>query len=304
MKFGIFTMNAHSCSEPDTALAVALAAEATGFESLWCGEHVVMVEPAVGREPLGPRDPILDPIVALAHLAAATSTIRLGTGVVILPLRNPLVLAKQLASVDVLSKGRLIFGYGVGWLEPEFEAVGVPFDERGELADEYVEAMIALWRDDAPSFEGAHVAFAGVQCRPQPVQRPHPQLVVGGRSGPALRRAARVGHGWFGGLLYADDVLADDIKLLRQICGEVDRPQHLGSIEITASVKNKLTPERVAALESSGVSRLILLPPPGVHHEGLVEWVERSADELELTPPARSTSRLTRSPVDDRQCMT
>ena len=134
VKFGIFTMNAHSCSRPATAVAVAQAAEACGFESLWCGEHVVMTEPPTGDEPLGPRDPILDPLIALAHFAGTTMTIRLATGIVILPLRNPLVLAKQLASIDVLSNGRLMFGYGVGWLEPVFNAVGVPFGDRGPRA--------------------------------------------------------------------------------------------------------------------------------------------------------------------------
>lgn len=280
MKFGVFTMNAHSCSEPDTAIAVATAAEQVGFDSLWCGEHVVMPEPASGGEPLGPRDPILDPVVALAHLAGATTTIRLATGVVILPLRNPLVLAKQLSSLDVLSKGRLMFGFGVGWLEEEFEALDVPFAERGAMADEYLETMITLWTHDAPSFHGKYHAFDAMQCRPQPVQTPYPHIVVGGSSKPAMRRTARVGNGWFSGLLFDDTTIAAQIRELNEISEATERPPERGPIEVTASVKGDLDLTRIEHLEAIGVSRLMLLPRPGVAGEGLVRWIEETAVRL------------------------
>lgn len=280
MRFGVFTMNAHSCCEPDTAVAVAQAAEQVGFDSLWCGEHVVMPEPAVGGEPLRPRDPILDPLVALAHLAAVTTRIRLATGVLILPLRNPLVLAKQLASLDVVSKGRVMFGFGVGWLEEEFAAVGVPFAERGARADEHLEAMIALWTEDAPSYHGRFHSFDAMQCRPRPVQRPHPHLVVGGTSPPAMRRAARVANGWFSGLLFDDETIERQIDEIRSTCAVVGRPAHLGDLEITASVKGPLDRSRVARLDDLGVHRLMLIPRPGVHHHGLVRWIEEIGTEL------------------------
>ena len=130
MKFGFFGINMNACSEPDTALRVAQAAEAAGFESLWTGEHVVLPDPQVAPSPLPPHYPILDPAIALSFLAAHTNTIKLGTGIIILPQRNPLVLAKELASLDVVSKGRLIFGLGVGYLKPEFDALGVSFDHK------------------------------------------------------------------------------------------------------------------------------------------------------------------------------
>ena len=131
LKFGLFSMTTGPCSYPDGAARVARAAETAGFESLWGGEHVVLPDPQAPPSPLGPGDRIVDPIVALTFLAAHTSRIRLGTGIIILPQRNPLVLAKELATLDVMSNGRLIFGVGVGYLEPEFRALGAPFEERG-----------------------------------------------------------------------------------------------------------------------------------------------------------------------------
>src|SRR5436309_10283735 len=148
MKFGLFSMNMGPCSYPEAAVRVARAAEAAGFESLWAGEHVVLPDPQAPPSPMAPEDHSLDPIAALTYIAAHTSTIRLGTGIIILPQRNPLVLAKELASLDVLSGGRLIFGVGAGYLEPEFRALGIPFEQRGPRTVEYLQAMIAIWSEE------------------------------------------------------------------------------------------------------------------------------------------------------------
>src|SRR5919198_1720662 len=145
MKFGLFAINMGPCSNPDTAARVAQAAEAAGLESVWTGEHVVLPDPQVPPSPLPPEYPMLDPTVALAFVAAHTKTVKLGTGIIILPQRNPLVLAKELASLDVLSRGRLIFGIGVGYMKPEFDALGIPFEEKGARTEEYLAAMRALW---------------------------------------------------------------------------------------------------------------------------------------------------------------
>ena len=179
LRFGLFSMNSGPCSHPEAAARIARAAEAAGFDSLWAGEHVVLPDPQVPPSPMKPLDRILDPVVALTYLAAHTSRVRLGTGIIILPQRNPLVLAKELASLDVLSGGRLIFGIGVGYLEPEFRALGAPFEARGRVTDEYLGAMRAIWSEDKPAFQGQHVSFAGVQAHPQPVQRPTPPIAVG-----------------------------------------------------------------------------------------------------------------------------
>ena len=145
MKFGLFAVNMYACSYPETAIQVAQLAEEAGFESLWAGEHVILPDPQVPHSPMAPHDRILDPIIALTYLAAHTSRVRLGTGIIILPQRNPLVLAKELTSLDELSGGRLICGIGVGYLEPEFRALGIPFTDRGARTDDYLAAMRAIW---------------------------------------------------------------------------------------------------------------------------------------------------------------
>ena len=293
MQLGLFTMNAHSCSRPGTAIEVALAAEAAGFESLWAGEHIVMPEPPVGREPLQPKDPILDPLIALAHLAGCTTTIRLATGMLILPLRNPIVLAKEIASLDVLARGRFLFGFGVGWLRPEFEAAGVPFAGRGQRSDEYLQAMIQLWTASKPKFEGDYVQFAGVQARPLPTSRPYPKIIVGGESPPALRRAIATGHGWFGGILKSERWVERQLAALRQESDRSGRPAHLGKLEITVSLRGDLDLARIERMADLGVHRLVILPPAGVHDDELRRWVEDLARRIgsAFTPaPSRDSS--------------
>src|ERR671918_1880222 len=194
---GLFAINSHACAEPENAARIAALAERLGYDSLWAGEHVVVPSPRVAPSPMEPDEPMLDPLVALAHVAAHTERISLGTGVIILPQRNPLVLAKQVASLDVLSGGRLILGIGVAYLEAEMRAIGVPMEGRGARADEYLAAMRALWEEEAPAYEGRHVDFEGVDAHPRPVQRPLP-VVVGGHTPAAHRRAARGADGWYG----------------------------------------------------------------------------------------------------------
>src|SRR2546423_186647 len=164
MKIALFACNMGPCADPGVAARVARAAEAAGFESLWTGEHVVLPDPQAPPSPVPPLEPMLDPTVALTFLAAQTKTIRLGTGIIILPQRNPLVLAKELASLDVLSGGRLIFGVGIGYLEPEFAALGIPFADKGARTEENLQAMIAIWPMEKPSFSGQFVSFEGIQA--------------------------------------------------------------------------------------------------------------------------------------------
>src|SRR6476469_11167839 len=164
MKIALFATNIGPWTSPDALTRVARAAEQAGLESLWTGEHVVLPDPQVPPSPLPPEVPILDPVVALTFMAAHTSRIRLGTGIIILPQRNPLVLAKELASLDVLSNGRLVFGIGIGYLEPEFRALGAPFAQRGAVTDEYLAAMRAIWSQSKPAYQGRFVAFTDVQA--------------------------------------------------------------------------------------------------------------------------------------------
>jgi probable F420-dependent oxidoreductase len=270
---GLFLMNAYACAEPAGAARVAGLAEALGYDSLWVADHVALPSPRVDPSPLDPADPLLDPVVALTHLAAHTQRIALGTGCVVLPQRNPVVLAKQLASVDVISGGRLIFGLAVGYLEPELRAVGVPMAGRGARTDEYLAAMRALWYDDEPAFHGVHVSFADVDSRPRPLQHRVP-VVVGGHSAAAHRRAAIGADGWFGFLLGLRAAAAqiDALRVASATSGRQGPALH-----ISVAPSRPLDPGVVGAYADLGVDRLIVVPPPGLALADLEGFVEDHA---------------------------
>ena len=271
---GLFAINSHACAEPEAAARVAALAERLGYDSLWAGEHVVVPSPRVEPSPMDPDEPMLDPLVALAHVAAHTERILLGTGVIILPQRNPVVLAKQVASLDVLSGGRLILGIGVAYLEPEMRAIGVPMEGRGARADEYLAAMRALWEQEAPTHRGRHVAFEGVDAHPRPVQRPLP-VVVGGHSRAAHRRAARHADGWYG-FLMGLRAIAEQRELMRAAIEETGRERPL---HVSVTPARPLDPEVVRAYAELGAQRLIVAPPVGLSLGELVEFVERNAPD-------------------------
>ena len=195
LKLGLTSVNGGPHSRPDTMIRLAQAAESAGFDSVWAGGHPFLSEK---QSRMPPTIRMLDPVVALAYIAAYTRTIRLGTGIILLPQFNPLILAKELASLDVLSGGRLIFGIGVGWSEEEYAALGLSYHDRGERADDYLKAMKVIWSEDKPAYHGRFVSFESVQAYPHPEQQPHPPIVVGGNSPGAYRRAVEQGNGWFG----------------------------------------------------------------------------------------------------------
>lgn len=268
MKLAYFGINVGPCADPDVAVRVAQAAEAAGLESLWTGEHVVLPDPQVPPSPVPPEVPFLDPAVALTWVAAATTTIRLGTGIIILPQRNPAVLAKELASVDVVSKGRLIFGIGAGYLKPEFDALGAPFDHKSARTVEFLEAMVALWTEPKPAYAGRFVSFAGINAFPRPVQRPYPAIVMGGHAPEALRRAVRHAHGWYG---FALDPAATArcLEGLRAAEREHGRPAELGPLEISITPAAGIGAETVKTYGDLGVHRLIFYRPTGTPEDTL-----------------------------------
>jgi len=278
VKIGVFGINTGPCAAPATAAKVARAAEAAGFESVWTGEHVVLPDPQAPPSPAPPRHPMLDPAVALGFLAAHTERLRLATGIIILPQRNPVVLAKELASVDVLSRGRLIFGLGAGYLRPEFEAVGASFHDRGARTDESIDAIRTLWCDAQPRFAGRTVRFAGIDAHPRPVQRPHPPIVVGGTSAAALRRAVAKGNGWYGFLRDPDTARAD-LAGLAAARGEVERPDALGALEISITPPPRLDLDGARRYRDLGVDRLVLLPHAR-DEATLLRWVDETAETL------------------------
>ena len=283
MKFGLHSVNLHTCGYPDAAGRIGRAAEASGFESLWVADHVVLPDPPVAGRPMAPDQRLLDPIVALTFLAAHTQRIRLATGVIILPQRQALVLAKQLASLDVLSNGRLIFGLGVGWCEPEMRSVGAPFAERGRVADDYLAAMRAVWTQPKPSYKGPYVSFDGVQAMPRPVQTPTPPIVVGGRTAPAFRRAVTQGHGWYGFGLNVDET-QKFVAALREAGKKHSRPAELGRLEISVTPPGLDVPDKATldAYAAAGVDRLILRPRPEMDAAALERFAAEAGRELGL----------------------
>jgi probable F420-dependent oxidoreductase len=255
---GLFGANMGACASADRSIEFSALAEQLGYDSLWMGEHVVAPRPRVAPSLIEPDYPILDPLVTLARVAAETRRVRLATGIVILPQRNPLVLAKELASLDVLCRGRLVVGIGVGYVEPEMRAVGVPMKGRGARAVEYLQAMRSLWEDEAPAFRGRVVAFDGIDAHSRPLQRPLP-VVVGGHSPAAHRRAVQHADGWYGFLLDRAATAAN-IGSLRHEAEAAGREDD--ELTITVSPSEPLDREIVRDYEHLGVSRLVVVPPP------------------------------------------
>lgn len=265
MKFGIAFANTGPFVEPAAAIQFARAAEQAGFDSLWTVEHVVV--PAgyestypydkSGRMPGGEDAPIPDPLVWLAFLASATTTIKLATGVMILPQRNPVVLAKELATLDHLSGGRMMLGIGSGWLAEEFDAIGVPFEERGPRTDDGVAALRALWTQPTASHDSPFTPFRNCILRPQPVHGSIP-VHVGGHSEVAARRAGRLGDGFFPAK-GSHRRLAELFAIVRATAEEAGRDPE--AVEISTGGNGAIGDgalDEVAALADLGVDRVIL----------------------------------------------
>lgn len=277
MKFGIIFANVGPWGLPDNAIAMAQTAEEFGIESLWTVEHVVVPKgyqseypySADGRMPGPEESPIPDPLIWLSFLASQTTTIRLATGVMILPQRNPLVLAKEVATLDQLSKGRVELGIGVGWLAEEFDAIGVPFNERGARTDEIVAAMRAAWTQSPASHHGKFHDFTDVYVTPQPVQQGGVPIVVGGHTEIAARRAGRLGDGFFpaqGGV----DELPHLLDVMKKAAAEAGRDGD--KIEVTGPAS--FDAEVIKKLADLGVSRL-MIPPLGWDPAGLRQALDR-----------------------------
>jgi len=263
MKFGIRYCNTGRYVEPARAVELVQAAEATGFESAWTVEHTVIPRgyksaypyASDGRLPGGEGDFVLpDPQIWMAYVAGHTSRIKLATGILILPQHNPVICAKQVATLDYMSGGRILLGIGVGWLKEEFEALGVPFAERGARTEEYIHALRALWSMDVPTFQGRFVSFSEAFMRPKPVNGDVP-IIIGGHSKAAARRAGRLANGFFPARGASPELIA----LVRQSAEDAGRDP--ASVEITASMPDD--PETLPALAAAGVSR-VLVPVTGV----------------------------------------
>ncbi|TFH24753.1 MAG: LLM class F420-dependent oxidoreductase [Myxococcales bacterium] len=286
VKFGILPpYGLGPIEEPGYATAFARMVEEAGFESIWVVEHVVMAveydsvypyDPS-GRTPFDAHTVQPDPLIWLSHVAAATTRIRLATGVLILPQRNPLILAKELASLDRLSGGRVELGIGVGWVREEAEAVGSDFGSRGKRADEYVNVMRTLWREPVASFDGAYVKFDRMVSAPRPVQEGGVPIVVGGHSPAAARRAGRLGDGFF-----PLGVMPNRMKELRELMThEADAAgRDAAAIEITTVASPDA--QGLAYCRALGADRMIVAANRG-DLDGLREFIDRFRNDVMLT---------------------
>lgn len=274
LKIGLFGLHRGSSADPATMARRARLAEDAGFESLWVGDHIALPD----DDGMSRDQPRIEALIALAHLAALTQRIRLGVGVIVLPQRQPVLLAKQLASIDHLSNGRLTVGIGVGYVEPELAALGVPLSERGARTDEYLAAMRVLWDEPAPRFDGRFVAFSDVFERPRPTQRPHPPIVVGGQSPAAYRRALQHGNGWYGWDLDVEQT-ATALADLRESSKRWERPSDLGDLEITVTPDRVPDPDTARRYADLGVHRL-LLQPPTMDGAAMDDLIAHTADNL------------------------
>lgn len=260
MKLGVFGLNSKVTCGPAATARLARRCEQLGYDSWWVGEHVVLPSPRVPPAPMEPTDAILDPLVHLAYVAAVTERMLLGTGIIILPQRNPLVLAKQIASLDTLSNGRFVFGVGVGYLEPELNAIGVTLAERASRTDDHLAAMRALWYHDAPvGFNGPHTRFSGVDAHPRPAGRI--PIVVGGKTAAAHKRSIEQGDGWYGFFLKPDQA-AEQVEALHAALRRYERPVELGELEISVTPAGPVTADSLHAFAEAGVHRLIVYPLP------------------------------------------
>ncbi len=256
MKFGAFLFQRRG---EDLAANTKLAEE-LGYESVWMGEHIAFPvqfkskypgEPD-GKPPVRPDINLPDPLIVFAYLASITSKIRFGTGVFVLPLRNPFAVAKAVATLDQLSNGRFIFGIGVGWLKEEFEYVGMSWDDRALRSNEYMKLLTALWSQDPPVYKGKTVQAEGFHFLPKTVQQPHPPFIIGGHGEASYKRAARLADGFYIMSHNMDEATAT-IRRLREVEREHERAKPL---ELTVGV-GSVTVDDIKRLEELGVERII-----------------------------------------------
>lgn len=260
MKFGLIPVNVGTHSA-EQVIGLAQLAEATGMESVWTFEHVIVPSNYESKYPyhesgkmgIAADTNFIDPLIALTTVAAHTKTLRLGTGVNILPQCNPLLLAKQAASLDLMSNGRFMLGIGIGWLREEFDAMGVPFERRGARYDDYLQAMKKVWSGEEVDHESDFLHWHGFQSYPLPVQKPHLPIIIGGATGKVFDRVALHGDGWFAPADSAE-ALTPQIEQLKTAC--IAHNRDYDSIEITAMLNPRDGIDGAKKFQDIGVARL------------------------------------------------
>jgi probable F420-dependent oxidoreductase len=273
-----------TATPPDLIADFGRIVEERGFHSIWVPEHVVFFPEYASRYPYsrdgkipGSPDGVMEPLTALTFLAAHTERVRLGTGVCLVPQRNPLYTARQVADLDFLSRGRLDFGIGVGWLREEFEALGVPWERRGARTRECVAVMKTLWCDEVSSFEGDFYSLPACLHNPKPVQKPHPPLYFGGESEAALRRVAELGQGWFGFDMTPDELTAH-LARLDELLAAAGRSRDDVKIQVSPRGQ-RLEAGMLEAFRGQGVDQVIV-PLFSRDADGLRRRADALAEQL------------------------
>ena len=295
MRVGLHALGIGPGARPEVIRAVATAAETAGFATLWSGEHVVLVDQPASRYPYSSDGRIavpavadwLDPLLGLSYVAAVTTRIGLATGVLLLPEHNPVTAAKQAATLDVLSGGRLTLGVGIGWSAEEFAALGVPFARRGRRTEEYLAAMRTLWAEDVASFHGEFTRFEAVRVNPRPVRGRRIPVVIGGNGDRALERVAACGDGWYGFNVPAAAV-PERVAALAARCQRHGR--ELRELSVAVAVADG-GPGLLPELAGLGVTEYVVVATPPAEPAAATAWVAGLAAEWGLTPDARPAAR-------------
>jgi probable F420-dependent oxidoreductase len=287
MRFGVHLVAAGKVIEGEKIARMARRAEELGYDSVWVSDHIIF--PTVlrspypyspdGKLPLDPTLPLLEPFTVLSYAAAVTKTVKLGTSVVIVPYRDPIVTAKIVSSLDVLSGGRFIFGVGVGWLEEEFRVLRQNLNDRAAQTKEALLAMKACWTQEDPEFHGKFFNFSGIKFAPKPVQKPYPPIWFGGNSLPALKRAVEQGDGWHSVWMTPEEV-AGAAKTLRELCAKAGKDFARFPLTINVNHKVPLTVENVKKYEEAGISMMFIPRYFGVDADEIVKGMEQFAKDV------------------------
>ncbi len=264
MQFGIHLLGLGRRASVEDCMSAAQAAEELGYHSVWINDHVVIPThitsrypySADGRPSFTPDDTFYDPFVLLAAVAARTKTIKLGTGVVVIPHRPPILAAKAVATLDVISGGRFILGLGVGWFADELEVLGVSFKDRAKVSRSYLNTMKSLWSENRVQLTHASGQSVEVGFAPKPVQQPHPPIWFGGESPPALMRVVQQGDGWFPWHL-SPEVFAAKAGELRRLCSEHGRDFASLAISVFSADRAHYSIEAIRAYRQHGVSMML-----------------------------------------------
>lgn len=297
----------------ETFRAVSVRAEEIGFHAIWIADHVVFPQASEVAHPFGynsntgraddnqteshnvrSHDPVFECLATLSFLSALTSRVKIGMGVLVIPYRNPVLAAKMLATIDVLSGGRIIVTAGVGWLKEAFTALGADYEHRGRVTDEYIELMKIIWTDPQPRYDGHHYTLEpGLEFHPMPVQKPHVPIWVGGVSAPALRRAATHGTGWLGVYQTLEDTVGLHDLLTANLLGRDRDPADFtfahrlrcqvvdddGGDQPCIGRPQKIA-DSIRRYHDVGVEHLLLAPPPGPTTAALVEQADRFEEQV------------------------